>query len=346
MPFFFVKPGAFRLLLILMIFAVNSGCRESKLLPLEEVRLLMGTTVAITVEGADPVKLKQGVNAAYEEMARLSDMMSHYDPNSVVSEINRRAGIRPVSVPPELMEVLKMARQVSMLSDGAFDITIGSLKGWRFDPETPALPAPDTINATLPLVNYRNVVLDDANNKVFLKHRGMRIDLGGIAKLYILHAGMTVLQRHGIRHAMINGGGDIEVIGGFRGRPWRVGIQDPRNDGQLLARLKLNRGFVVSSGDYERYFFKDGRRYHHILDPETGYPATAARHVTLVGTELAQINGLATAMMVKGTSWARALIERTPGLGGVIVDARGNVWISPDLKSRLQCIRPACTAAM
>jgi thiamine biosynthesis lipoprotein len=294
----------------------------------------MGTVVQIVVEAPDDKMLAESIEAAFREMNRLSDMMNHYDPGSVVSEINRQAGRRPVNVPRELMEVLVAARRVSERSGGAFDITVGALKGWRFSPEDPAMPAAGEIAAVLPLINYRDVILDRENGTVLLRRAGMRIDLGGIAKLYILNAGMQVLKRLGVGRAMINGGGDVVVTGTRGGRPWRIGIRHPRREGELLATVELAQGWVVTSGDYERYFIRDGRRYHHILDPRTGYPPVAGpQQVTLVGEELVNLNGFSSAIMVLGRERGRTLLGRLQGVEGLIVGADGRVWRLPPARN-------------
>jgi thiamine biosynthesis lipoprotein len=162
---------------------IRSGDVAAEFRQYADSRPLMGTVVSMTVEGPRRDVLEQGVNDAYREMSRLSDMMNHYNPDSVVSAINRAAGVQPVKVPRELMEVLRMARRVSERSDGAFDITVGSLKLWRFDPDNPVMPSPDEIRQALPLVNFRHVMLNEKKRTVLLKQHGMRMDLGGIAKL-------------------------------------------------------------------------------------------------------------------------------------------------------------------
>jgi thiamine biosynthesis lipoprotein len=331
-------PGAgrnrvFGVAILLLATAAQGGA------PYQETRPLMGTLVSVAVDGG-PGEVRGKVDAAWREMARLSDMMNHYNPDSVVSEINRQAGLRPVNVPRELMEVLVMARRVSERTGGAFDITVGTLKGWRFNPENPAMPPAQELAAALPLVDYRNVKLDEKNRTVLLKHAGMRIDLGGIAKLYILNAGMQVLRRHGIAHAMLNGGGDVVVTGTREGRPWRIGIRHPRREGELLATVELTQGWVVTSGDYERYFIRDGRRYHHILDPRTGYPVAGPQQVTLVGEDLLQLNGFSSAIMVLGLEKGRELLDRLPGVDALIVEADGRVWLEPGAEVRFRLLNP------
>jgi thiamine biosynthesis lipoprotein len=328
-----------RFFALFAIAVLLAACHEPAPATLHEARPLMGTIVEITAEAPEAAGLRAGVDAAYREMARLSDMMNHYNPKSVVSAINAAAGRAPVTVPPELMSVLQMARKVSDVTDGAFDITIGSLRGWRFDPEHPQMPARAAIATQLPRVDYHFLKLDAKANTAFLQRSGMRIDLGGIAKLPILHAGMRVLERHGIHSAMINGGGDIEVLGKTHGRPWHVGIRDARRPDRLYGVVSLTRGFVASSGDYERYFMRAGRRYHHILDPKTGYPTRDMHGVTLIADRLQDVNGFSAAIMVLGPKRGRELIETSAGLQGVIFAGDGSVWESPGLAGVVE--RPA-----
>ncbi len=292
----------------------------------------MGTVVGITAEGGDRKRLVAATDAAYREMERLSDMMNHYNPASVVSAINDAAGRRPVATPPELMEVLIMARRLSDRTAGAFDITVGSLRDWRFRADDPRLPSPALIRAQLPNVDYRQLRLDRQAQTAFLTRRGMRIDLGGIAKLYILHAGTVVLRAQGVDSAVIDGGGDLAVMGRPKHKPWRIGIRDPRAPDRLLGVVALREGYVVSSGDYERYFMHNGRRYHHILDPHTGYPTEGPRGVTLVAGDLETVNGLSAAIMVVGMEKGRRLIREAPGLEGIIVGRDGEVWLSAGMR--------------
>lgn len=302
---------------------------------LRDTRRLMGTQVDIAAESEDAALLRPALDAAFARMASLSSMMSHYEPTSRVAAIGLAAGLMPVSVPPELMQVLQMAQAVSRRSDGAFDVTIGSVGRWHFDPQDPRMPTPAYIARHLPDVDYRRLVLDTRAGTAQLTRRGMRVDPGGIAKLYILAAGIDVLKQHGLETALINGGGDVVAISGPRAAPWRVGIRDPRAPARLLGSLELRQGFVASSGDYERCFVRDGRRYHHVLDPKTGYPVQGPHGVTLVGEELAALNGLGAAAMVLGTDQGRDLIRHTAGVEGLVVGRHDDVWITPSLRARL-----------
>lgn len=313
----------------LVLFLVFSA--EIHAARMQDARPLMGTVVEVIAEGPEEPALRAAAEAAYREMQRLSDMMSHYDSRSVVSAINSAAGLRPVPVPPELAEVLAQARRMSERTSGAFDITVAALHGWRFRPGEQRIPPPEELSAQLSRVGFRKVVLREGENpSAFLSQPGMRIDLGGIAKIYILEAGRRTLEARGVRRALVNGGGD--VLGHSDGAPWRVGVRDPQAPERLLGAVSLLRGVVASSGDYERAFERDGRRYHHVLDPRTGYPAQGARGVTLVAENPEAVNGLGPAIMVLGLQAGKKLVGATPGAEALIVGANGELWMSPGLR--------------
>ena len=314
-----------------------SAARAERSVPARrrEARPLMGTQVEMVAESADERLLPSAFAAAFARMTRLISVMSHYEPASEVAAINLAAGLMPVPVQPELMQVLQMAQAVSRRSEGAFDLTIGSVGRWHFDPQDPRMPAPAYIAQHLADVDYRQLRLDAAAGTAQLARRGMRIDPGGIAKLYILAAGLETLKQHGLQTALINGGGDVVASCAPSARPWRVGIRDPRQPAQLLGSLSVRQGFVASSGDYERFFVRDGRRYHHVLDPKTGYPAQGPHGVTLVGDDLASLNGLGAAAMVLGAERGRELIRAAHGVEGLIVGRDGDRWITPSLRTRL-----------
>lgn len=310
------------LLVLLTIVAAAEAAR------VQDARPLMGTAVELIAEGSDERTLRAASEEAFREMQRLSQMMNHYDPASVVSAINAAAGARPVALPPELAEVLAQARRVSERTAGAFDVTIGGLRGWRFRPGEERVPDPAEIAAQLAKVDYRK--LESGRASAFLSEKGMKVDLGGIAKLYILEAGRRVLEARGVPRALINGGGD--VVAHSDGAPWRVGVRDPRAPEQLLGVVEIKNGCVAASGDYERFFVRDGRRFHHILDPRTGYPAEGARGVTLVGPSAEAVNGVGPAIMVLGTQAGQKLIAATPGVEGLIVGRDGKLWTSRGLR--------------
>jgi thiamine biosynthesis lipoprotein len=298
-------------------------------------QVLMGTQVDLTLQGGDRAAVAAAAQAAFAEMTRLADMMSRYRSTSALNAINLMAGLQPVTVPPELLQVLLMARRSAQASGGDFDPTVGSLHGWNFDPGNVSVPSAYRVSRQLSLVGHKGLVLDEHAGTAYLSRRGMRLDLGGIAKLPILQAGMQQLHRHGVADAMINGGGDVLVAGQLNGQPWRVGLRDPRRPDRLLGAVSVSHGFVAASGDYERFVIHQGRRLHHILDPKTGYPTRGPRGVVLIADDLEAINGLGAAIMVAGAGAGRARVAETPGLDALIVDADGSLWRSPGMATRL-----------
>lgn len=298
---------------------------------------LMGTQVDLAVAGSDPVALQRATALAVAEMRRLESLFSRYQENSVVSRLGTAAGVAPVSVPPEVMSVLRTAQQLARSTDGAFDITVGSLKGWDFAEKR--LPSDRQIARQLPLVGANGLVLDTRAGTAYLTRRGMALDLGGIAKLPVLEAGMRVLREQGVHHAMINGGGDVLTHGTWQGRPWRVGLRDPRAPQRLLGVVEAEGTSVVaSSGDYERFFFHDGERLHHVLNPRTGRPTSGVHGVSLIARDVAAVNGLGAALMVQGLPAAQALASRRPELPVLMAGQDGTVWQSPAMAAQLKPI--------
>lgn len=299
-------------------------------------RVLMGTRVDITAQSSKAADCDAAIAAAYAEMTRLSDLMNRYQIGSAVHALHLASGLQPVVIAPEMMAVLKSAQQMSERSHGAFDITVGAFDGWVFDQAHPTIPDRAEIARELPLVNYRDLVLSEKASTAFLRRRGMRIDLGGIAKLPILQAGMQVLKQRGVSSAMINGGGDVLVNGQLNGRDWRVGVRDPRAPEKLIGVLNVNEGFVAASGDYERFFIQNGQRYHHILDPKTGQSTTGPHGLTLVSRNLEDINGLGAAIMVAGSEAGRNLLQPLRGVDTLIVESDQRLWLSPGMAGRLR----------
>ena len=294
----------------------------------------MGTRVDLSLQGADTEVMIKAATAAFDEMGRLADMMSRYRSDSALNAINLAAGLQPVRVAPELLQVLQMAQRASLASNGAFDATVGALRGWDFDASHPSIATAQQIAAQLPLVGANGLILNERLSTAYLIKRGMRLDLGGIAKLPIMQAGMRQLLVHGVVNAMINGGGDVLVNGQLNGRDWRIGLRDPRQPDQLLGVVALSHGFVASSGDYERFFIHEGKRLHHILDPKNGYPTQGPHGVTLISDKLEAINGLGAAIMVAGAETGRARLQKMTSVDALIVGADNQLWISSGLAQR------------
>lgn len=303
--------------------------------------LLMGTRVDIVVEHADPLQRTTALDQAWSEMQRLAEMMSRYRSASQVSLLGQAAGGAPLAVAPELMQVLQQAQAVAQASGGCFDATIGACvdgpAGWRFEPGQARLADAAALQQSLALVNARDLELDVARNRARLARPGMRLDLGGIAKLPILAAGLKALQTQGITQALINGGGDVVCAGTAQGRPWRVGLRDPLAPQRLLGAVALRSGVVAASGDYERGFVHHGRRYHHVLDPHTGQPTEGLHGLALVAGDVAAVNGWGPALMVAGSPLAQRWLSDGPlrGVHAMLAGPAG-VWLSDGMQQRLQ----------
>ena len=308
----------------------------------------MGTELRVTVWSADDARAGRAAAAVFGEFDRLDAMMSVWKDGSDIVRLNAAAGERAVPVSPETREVLRIAYQISEQTGGTFDVTFAALSGlWKFDYQDKDNSIPDRkeIARRLPLVNYRDVVVDESAGTAMLRRTGMRVNLGGIGKGYAVDRAVDILRRSGLRDFMIQAGGDMYVAGTRGDRPWRLGIRDPRGPAdRIFAALDLTEGTFSTSGDYERFFMKDGVRYHHIIDLRVGEPARLCRSVTLVTDRAVVADALAKGVFILGPDAGMALIERTPGVQGVIVSAKNEVSISSGLRKRLILLAPPTDA--
>jgi FAD:protein FMN transferase len=307
----------------------------------------MGSELRLTAWSADEPSAVSAFDEAFAEFDRLDALMSVWRPGSDVVRINDAAGERPVAVSAEVRATLREAREVSEWTAGKFDVTFGALTGlWKFDHDQDnRTPEIGDVRARLSLIDYTKVEIDDEAGTVFLTRQGMRIHLGGIGKGYAIDRAAFLLRARGIRDFMIQSGGDLYVSGHRGDRPWRVAIRDPRGPAdRSFAALDLSDGTFSTSGDYERSFFSGGRRYHHILDPDRGEPASACRSVTIVTDRAIVADGLSTGVFVLGPSDGMALIERLANVEGVIVTAKNEVLVSSGLRGRLIVLQPPTDA--
>lgn len=309
--------------------ADGPACQE---VVLRRAKPMMATLVTVTVRGCAADGLEDRVREAFSEMERLAGILSEWAPDSPVSRINRDAGGAPVQVPRELLDVLEAAVQVSERTAGAFDATWGALGDlWRFDgARPPRLPAAGEVSQRRALVGYRDLVLDRAAGTARLRRPGMRLGLGGIAKGYIAQAAADLLRARGVRDVLVAASGDIAARGRNGDRPWAVAIRDARDPSGAYARVELHDESVSTSGDYERFFVVDGRRYHHLLDPRTGYPATESASVTVIAPDGALADALATGLFVLGPDRAEAVVRGLSKVSALLVDPHGAVRVAGD----------------
>jgi thiamine biosynthesis lipoprotein len=313
----------------------------------ERVGIAMGSELRLTAWTKDEAAARSAFDAVFAEFERLEALMSTWRPASDVSRINAAAGVQAVPVAGDVRDVLRQARQISEWTGGTFDVTFGALTDvWKFDQDQDnTVPSAEAIRARLPLIDYRQIELDDRAGTVFLRRKGMRINLGGIGKGYAVDRSLPILRRAGLRDFMIQAGGDLYVGGRKDGRPWRLGINDPRGrEGDSFATVELSDSTFSTSGDYARAFMKDGVRYHHILDPSTGQPARLCRSVTIVSDSPVIADAIAKGVFILGPEKGMAIVERVPKLEAVIVGAQNEIRVSKGLRDRFVLLHPPTDA--
>jgi len=291
---------------------------------------LMGTRVSVELWADDATRGKELVEEVMREYTRVDDAMSTYKPTSEISRVNARAAEAPVPIGDELFQIVERSLELSIASGGAFDITYDSV-GYLYDFRARQRPTDSQIAEHLGAVDYRHVVLDRERKTIFFKTPGVRINLGGIAKGYVVERAAAMLRTKGVEHALLNAGGDTRVIGDRRGQPWIVGIRHPRVADEVVTRLPLVDEAISTAGDYERFFEENGRRYHHIINPATGRPTEGILTVTVIGPDGTMTDGLDTAIFVLGAEKGLELIEAYPDYETIIVDAAGKVFYSKGL---------------
>jgi thiamine biosynthesis lipoprotein len=293
---------------------------------------IMGTQIIVELWADDKEKADQAIDSVLDEMRHIDDSMSTYKPTSEVSQVNAKAANGPMRISKELFDLLTTAKEYSVITDGAFDITYASV-GYMYDFRKRIRPDEAQIDKALPAVNFRHVLLDPKNQTVQFSQKGVRIDLGGIAKGYSVDRGIDVLKSFGFTRAYVSAGGDSRIIGDRFGKPWMVGIRDPRKgEGEVIARIPLVDAAISTSGDYERYFEKNGVRYHHIIDPHTGHSASKVRSATVIGPYATRTDGLSKTAFVLGPEKAMEIYNRIDDIDAIIVKLDGTVIYSKGMK--------------
>lgn len=289
---------------------------------------IMGTAIRVELWCDDHAAGEAAAAAVMREMHRIDHAMSPHKPSSELSRINRDAARRPLALTEEMFELLSRAIDFSELTDGAFDITYAAV-GHLYDYRTGTAPEPQALERARAGIGWRHLDLDRQARTLRFLHPATRIDLGGFAKGHAVDNATRLLQQRGIRNASVAAGGDSRVIGDRRGRPWTIGIRDPRRPDELVAVLPLDETSISTSGDYERYFERDGERFHHVIDPQTGRSAQRARSVTVLAPNGLTSEALSKTVFVRGVEEGLALIARLPGVDAVVVDADGTLHCSP-----------------
>ncbi|MDJ0812959.1 MAG: FAD:protein FMN transferase [Woeseiaceae bacterium] len=297
-----------------------------------DARPLMGTEVSVRLWHEDAAVGREIVDKVFAEAARIDRLMSTYKEDSRISEINRNAAAEPVVAGDELFQLIRRSQDISVLTRGAFDITYDSV-GQHYDFRNRQRPDEATVAAERELIDFRFVELDQAAGTVAFREEGVRINLGGIAKGYVVERGVSILRMNGVRHGIVTAGGDSRLLGDRRGQPWMVGIRDPRVDGEVAISVPLEDEAISTSGDYERYFEEGDTRYHHIIKPSTGKPAGGVHSATVFGPDAVITDALSTSVFVLGVDQGLRLIATLPDYESIVIDAEGRIFYSDGLQS-------------
>ena len=317
---------------VLILFLVNISLVFSQK-SYQRTLKLMGSRFDITVVEKDSITANKYIDMAVAEISRIEKIISSWDKNSQTSEINRNAGIKPVKVSLELFNLIKRSRAISHLTDGAFDISYASMdKIWKFDGSMKTFPSKEIIKKSVEKVGFENIILNDENQTVFLKIKGMKIGFGAIGKGYSADKAKKLLMSKGVKAGIINASGDMNTWGKQpNGKEWTIAITNPLNKYKTFGVLPITDGAVVTSGNYEKYVIFNGKRYTHIIDPRTGYPSSGIISATVFAPSAELADALATSIFVMGTEVGINRINQLPKIECIIIDDKGNIHKSKNI---------------
>ena len=312
-----------------ILFLVNYSVAFSQQIFKKEQSLL-GSPFEITVVATDSVQAKLYTDLAILEVKRIENLVSDWIPTTQISQVNQNAGIKPIKVDQEVFDLVERAIKISKLTSGAFDISYASMdKIWKFDGSMKQMPTEEAIKKSVEKVGYQNIILNPKDKTIFLKNKGMKLGLGGIAQGYIADKIKEVLQEKGCTSGLVNVSGDINTWGKQpNGQPWTVGIINPMNKNKVFATFILDDSAVETSGSYEKFVVFNGKRYSHIIDPRTGYPASGIVSVSVFAKQTELADALATGIFVLGIEVGLDLVNQLNGIDCIIVDDKGGVHVS------------------
>lgn len=294
---------------------------------------LMGSRFEIAAVKKDSNIRKDAIEAAIEEIRRIEHLISSSKPVSETSEINANAGIKAVKISVELFDLTERSIKVSVLTNGAFDISFASINHiWIFDGREMKMPDSALVRGSISAINFNNIILDREKLTVFLKEKGMKIGLGALGKGYAANRAKLIMQEYDIENGLINAGGDLIAWGNQEsGDPWTIGIADPTKEKEFIAWLNVSNMSVVTSGNYEKFVIIDGKRYGHIINPKTGFPVEGIQSVTLLSPDAELSDALSTSVFVLGVEKGLELVNKLKNVECIIVDKKNKLWKSDSL---------------
>lgn len=299
--------------------------------------LLMGCDFKITVVANSEAQAEKDIRLAINEIKRIERLISSWDKNSQTSLININAGVKPVKVDSELFDLIARSKNISQLTDGAFDISFASMERiWKFDGSVTTMPSVEKIKSSVEKVGYENVILDQQKNTVFLKKKGMKIGFGAIGKGYAADKAKQLLMKKGVVAGIINASGDLTTWGHQSdGKPWKVGIKNPLNKNKIFAWFPVSNRAIVTSGNYEKYIMIEGKRYAHIINPKTGYPSRGVISVSVFAPKAELADALATSIFVMGTEKGLYMINQLANIDCIVVTDNGKTHYSNNIKNEI-----------
>ena len=304
--------------------------QEEKYVTSSRTLKLMGTRFDITVVAANHDIGQINIDEATAEIQRIEALISSWNPDSETSLINQNAGICPVEVSEEVFQLIKRAKLISELTDGAFDISIASIDTlWKFDGSITNMPAKEELKNSIERVGYEKIILNEENQTVFLSEKGMKISLGAIGKGYAADKAKELLVSKQVVGGIINAAGDLTTWGTKpNGDKWLIGIANPLSKDKIFSWLPIVESSVATSGNYEQYTIIDGLKYSHIIDPRTGIPAIGVNSVSVFSKSAENCDALATAVFIMGKEAGLSLIDQLAGTDVILVDSDNNVYKS------------------
>jgi len=302
-------------------------------------RVLMGTVVNITVIDRDMKKASRAADCAFKELQRIEKMFSSQDKSGEIYKLNQSEELKFFKTTPEVIFLLEESRKISDMSQGAFDVSVGPLvELWKGKLKKDEIPSEAEIQKKLSLVNYKNIEIDSRRNRIRLKKKGIKIDLGAIAKGYAIDRAVKILKENGIENSLVEAGGDLFASGkGKNKKNWRIGVRNPRGSDLIFEFKCANQG-VATSGDYERFKILNKKRFHHLIDPRTGLSESKVASVTIIAPDAMEADALATAVFILGEKKGISLIKKTKDLEGIVItekDKGFKIFVSKKLKKSL-----------
>jgi thiamine biosynthesis lipoprotein len=298
---------------------------------------LMGNSFALTVVEENAEIAEEHIDAAIDEIKRIEALLTTFSENSQTNLVNQQAGISPVRVDKEVFQLVQRSIRISELTQGSFDISYGSIDKslWNFDLSMKALPDKATAKASVRLINYKNILLDEADSSIFLKEKGMRIGFGGIGKGYAAEMAKSLLIRRGVKAGVVNAAGDLTTWGKQPdGKEWTVGIADPTIRDRSFSSICISNMAIATSGNYEKYVVIDGKKYSHTIDPKTGFPVTGIKSATIICPNAELADAMATPIMVMGVAVGLDLVNQLPNMACIIVDDANRVHTTRNIRIR------------